>query len=483
MLRAFANAPMALGAVIWSPHRTTLIAKAAFALRDDGTFDIEPTLAPLALDTFDPQGEIVYPTDFAPYKPACDVVVGGGDALERRTAGSLIVGTLACSVESTESLGPRESFCPSGDPSDPEVQATWMDGRMEFSRFQCAGPRQRMPWPEGALQIELARGPLSQRARWLGPWPSLVLEDPAGARRPIAMPLDTIVLFPSERRLIGVWRAIVDTPVPGEHRAFLHLPQLGREEVSTWSEIAVGLPSTLRARPVSSSPAVAHAAVEGTVIAAGHAPMAWPFASEMTAARDDASPPEPEPEPEQTQMATFRTPARTLPFRREDDPVRPSRPAPSDFGALRAEGRGQVRPAWDVRETTQSIQSVSAWAPGLVHSPPMEAPLAERDPPRLAEAPAMFPGASQGIQHRPPQAEVAAPGPLGAGPNRAARVNEPRPDDPSLQAAGPDGATVEAIRREIWKGERPLATVLAEHGMTEPQWRAALRKRAAKPGV
>jgi len=308
--------------------------------------------------------------------------------------------------------------------------------------------------------------------------------------------------------LIGVWRAILDTPVQGEHRAYLHLPQLGRGEVSTWSETAVGLPGTLRARPVSSSPAVAQAAVDGTVIAAGHAPMAWPFASEMTAARDDASPPEPE--PEQTQMATFRTPTRTLPFHREDAPVRPSRPASSDFGALRAEGRGQVRPAWDVRETTQSVQSVSGWKPGSVRSPMAGAPLVESAPPRLAEAPALVGGTSQAFQYRTkdantegrrpgwwhqdhgggglptdlrtPQAEVAAPGPLGAGPAERAAMGESRPDDPSLQTAGADRATVEAIQREIWKGDRPLATVLAEHGMTEPQWRA-LRKRAAKPGI
>lgn len=455
-VRAFANAPVALGAVVWSAQRTTLIAKAAFALRDDGTFEIEAWAEPLALDTFDERGELVYPTDFAPYKPACDVVVGGRDALERQSAGQLIIGSLVCNVEPAESLGPRESFCPCGDPSSPEVQSTWMDGRMEFSRFQSAGPRQRMPWPEGPLQVELIRAPLSQRARWLGPLPSLVLEEPGGTRRPIAMRLDTIILLQGARRMIGVWRAIVDTPTPGEHRVYVHMGAPERGDSAAWSEVALALPSLLRA-PVPSQPGGApRAPVDHTVVAGGHAPMAWPFAGQ--AAADEPMPDH----LERTRAVAVRTPARTLPFRREEGAATGSRAAPSDFAALRAEGRAPVRPAaWDARETT-SIASLSQPYPAaMISTAPAEPP-----PPVFAS------------QAAPPPAFV--PAPVAAPP--APLLASPPPDQRSGQEeAERERAMVEAVQREIWKGERPLATILSEHGITEPAWRA-LRKRAGKRG-
>lgn len=39
---------------------------------------------------------------------------------------------------------------------------------------------------------------------------------------------------------------------------------------------------------------------------------------------------------------------------------------------------------------------------------------------------------------------------------------------------------MKAIQREVWKGERPLAQILQEYGVTESDWREAKRARGKR---
>jgi hypothetical protein len=81
-----------------------------------------------------------------------------------------------------------------------------------------------------------------------------------------------------------------------------------------------------------------------------------------------------------------------------------------------------------------------------------------------------------------PSPVIDAPLPLPAAPAPAslsspASAPEPTPEPVSAEAR------LRVIQRAIWKGERPLQEILAEHGLTELEWRAMKRASTRKPGA
>jgi hypothetical protein len=54
------------------------------------------------------------------------------------------------------------------------------------------------------------------------------------------------------------------------------------------------------------------------------------------------------------------------------------------------------------------------------------------------------------------------------------------PKETAIVANDPDLDRLRLVQRAIWKGDRPTREILAEHGLTEIEWRALKRASARK---
>lgn len=518
---------IAAGVVAWplssaapgSGGRTTLIAKLELARSASGEYRLVDTPErTITLDQVDAAGELLFPTDFAPYKPQCDVIVIGA-AVAHRGPGRLAIGPSARAVEPGEGLGPRQSFCPEGDPLDSTVAELWSTGGIDFVRFQAAPPDRRIAWP-GPFELEYARGSLRVTGRVVGPFPRAFVLSADGMRvlGRVPMLLDTIALEPDRDRVILVFRAIYDRTYPANvperlaldlepnavfdlttvrrwHAARLLDPRAARLiaqkiaepedaptssmrfETQTMQPSATTSPETrLITHPVSFGPATPFRRPEQAP------PPSAPAAAAVFADKEETG-------------AVSRSKGPTLPFMRTATSRAAVPLTSSDLGALRAQGERPVTSGFGSDSTAFVRAPVPASSPSPAFVPSPSGPPAFAAPaPPVAFAPIAPPAAVPQPQGTIGQSlSLGGPSAFG-GSQPSPNVAPPPAATHSAAAAGPSGGSkvpaesaaaaeeerVNRILKEIWKGDRTLSQILEEHGISEVEWRV-LRRKASKP--
>ncbi|MFO0615810.1 MAG: DUF2169 domain-containing protein [Polyangiaceae bacterium] len=525
-------------------ERATVIVKITFLVAPPGVLRVAPpdALEPLTLDAFDADGGLVYPSDFAVHKPSCDVVVVGRDVALRAAEGSIGVNGGDKRARPRESLGPRETFCMNGDPTDPYALRVWSSGKVDFARFQSAPPDQRIPHPRGAFTVRYQRDGVSLEARFNGPEPTVQLLERSGRRvGSVPLTLDTIALRPSDQRACLVWRGVATYPA-GTTVAAVDLHGAQPSDPFSWPRASVAEPSKLRNRervtdaggdparteepadrdrtafvqalPPSGNPlpfstgapnsvrsgstqflsALPPESPEGgasdfrsgeTRLVTSFRPgAATPF--EGASARAD----EHDPSREGTAPRVERVRASTLPFKRvtadTGPPPSSERLTADDFAKLRS-NQTPVVEAWRAAEGTRMTRGMPALPSMDGSAPPGSAPFAPPPSeandarggfPPVVGAPLRALGAGALVGLPPVVTPMIAPAISSAPTAAPAR-------DGGAGALAPDGSATSdsaskdklvAIQREVWNGERLLADILADHGMTELEWRAEKRK-------
>lgn len=235
----FARLPCSVGLVRWATGRFTIVVKVTLRAPSSGLAPASspgptgPALSPgsmgpggsaplawsdapdpVSLDVVDGAGALVYPSDFAPYKSACDVLVAGAEIGARAADGLIAIDRAEKRVAAKASLGARETFCPSGDPTAPAAMRVWSQPNADFSRFQAAPPDQRIAHPRAPFAVQYRRGDVAIDARFEGGEPTVRLLDrnTQSSVAAIAMALDTILVAPREERVTLVWRGVGVTP-------------------------------------------------------------------------------------------------------------------------------------------------------------------------------------------------------------------------------------------------------------------------------
>jgi hypothetical protein len=505
---------LAVGGVVWPDGRRTVFVKLTLEPTSEGALVLSAEQRDASLDITGAHGEVLVPSDFAPYKPACDVVVIERSAAARAEPGTLIVGGARFDVGPRESLGPRAIFCPDGNPNDPESEALWSGPRGDFNRFQAAEPQRRLPFPQPPLDLLMQRGHTNVRWRFTGPVPRgyQLTRDASAVEFALPLALDTVLLDPAEARVVLLFRGVLAARADGitvidaswersldvgRFRAFTPikpvsphtvarggLPPLALTGASHDDEtralsgvpLSAALPFAPRTSVASSQPpSSARAAAEDATIAAVHtvaieptrAAAAHTVAIEPTraaAAHTVAI--------EQTRAADSdgkspRTRASTLPFApsRTRDAASRRKLSAAELAALRE----QPAPS-------------SPWGQDETHAlarPPLAPPPIELAPPPIEPAPLRAPSA-------PPERVAAILPQLGyvpstTGPSALTEAHRAEPrqvatSTPVVEEVTP-AQIVADVQKEIWKATEPLAAILARRGLTEAQWRE-LKKQA-----
>jgi hypothetical protein len=472
--------PIFAGAVAWPDGRTTIVVKLTLAVGATGKLEPASTQDPLTLDVTDGRGEIVYPSDFAPYKPSCDVSIVGEAVADRGGPGRVYLDALVKAVEPRETLGPRQTFCPSGDPTDAAAFALWTTGGIDFARFQIAPPDRRLPWPTHGFNLGYARGALTLSTRFDGPTVRgyVLSQDATRILARVPLPLDTVLFDPVQRRAWLLFRGVY-APSAGAlvSRCAIEpstMPMHDAHAMASWRASPLATPSASRsasrARPADRGAPVAPD--ETRVLSGPIASASLPFASqrapqvpqprEPSALHDLADAPTVlGPHHADVTSPAIRAPAKTLPFQRPTAPTEQATTplSPQDLGELRARGAQHVPNAWEAGSETR-VARPTAPAPA---APARNEPVAVAPPAR-----AMF------------QLQAAPPPPVTFSEARPAARSEELPPAPSVGHAPLTEARFQEIVQEVWKGERPLAETLARHGLTEEEWRELKRARAKR---
>jgi hypothetical protein len=432
--------PSVVGVLAWPWGRATVIVKVTSKVGLDGNFAEVPleSREPLRLDTFDEAGHLLHATDFAPYKPACDVIFVGRDATLRPAHVVARVAGRELHLEPGAPLGPRESILDGGDPTrSPEL---WSGADADFSRFHSARPSHRMACPAGDFDVDVRLDDARLVGRFVGPSPRATVTSIDGGRvfARAQLALDTIGLAVRPGMLVTTFRGLLDHRVPAED-ARLVIELCDRYGIVAaeprWSVVSPVVPSSA-ARGVAPSGGAAVAPPDRTVAA-----------PEGTA---EISP------------AIGRSRATTLPFERGGAPSKPKPPPSADFAALRA-ATSEVVPAWGSDEGTLLV--VPRGASPIAKSAPAAIPAPVRP---IAPHPGSTP--------TPVAPTAVAPTPVV--PTPAARLSAP-PLQPAPTPPPAGAERVAAIQREIWNGDRTLQDILREHGLSELEWRA-LRREARR---
>jgi len=458
MIREYVTSlPVAVGTVRWPAElrRVTLVVKMRLQLSVTGELvPVGPNdIDALSLDSVDERGELLYPSDFAPYKVSCDFFVAGPSALDRAGGGHIAVGTIERRCQPREALGPLENFCRDGDPTEPAAERVWSSGRIDFSRFQSVPPSQRLPFPRAPFVIRYMRSASRLSARYVGPEPRARLIDPtiAGADTLVPLALDTIAIRPDQYGMTLVFRGV------GIPRTFNETVVIDRGE-------GIDLTRAHRFRLVEPSMLTAADSAPSQTITSTQGPF--------------------------RQTAMTMDPARhigaALPFVASQAPSSRNflddRPAPAitprDFAQLR-ESAPNVADAHDALSGTVALRADDVWRSPAAppNAPPPTAPIAS----------AWSSGAPSRVDM--PQtvgtALVATPAATRTNDEPSVSVASARSAPTASKPAAPSAeaeldAKLAQIQKEVWKGEKPLADILAAHGMTELEWRAQKRARSGR---
>lgn len=472
-----ASHALSVGLVEWSSQRVTLIVKIALQQDGSGRLSLALRAPPVAIDAFDPEGNLLSASDFAPYKPACDVYVVE-EADGRTDAGRLLLGPLEIAVARGETLGARESTFDAGDPTS--ARDAWTQPSFDFGSFQSSPKTRRIPWPQGGFDVHLDRGDMRLHAKVNGPFPraSVVAADGALVVARPALVLDTIAIDARAAELVLCFRGLVEDATgalagcslridlldgegnPARHAAYRAVTPLRPGETTPPSLVG----------PLTDDTTTTTARIGGFDV-------------------------------ERTAVAPMATPAaRSLPFvgaERRLFPDEPPRPGIT-LDALRAQVAQEVPPAWEAMEGTvairrpaaidAAIRSADARGPTMPLVAPPPSPVAPPPPPVALPPPPQvaLPPSSQSTSS-PPSASLGNAAGLPTAAPRALVTEEPstttddRPAGPLSAAAAADTELIATVQREMWKGERALPEILAEHGLTEQAWGAL--KLAARRSI
>lgn len=416
--------PVAVGLVPWPYPRTTIVVKATLELGPGGLLAPVTTardVEPLHLDVSDATGRLVAATDFAPYKPACDVLVAVQDEREHGSPGRLVLGPLDRAIAPFEPLGPVPTVMPGGDPGgDP---ASWAGVDARYERLQSAPPERQIPWPLGELAIDYRRGPWPFLAHHPGLLPRVELAFPDGERLQVPMALDTIEIVAIRRRVAVSFRGIAaHERDPSSARLAIELvDRLGFALGSARWQPAAAETAADRRAPVRGAQQSFTDVVEVTALAMRSPAAALPFA------RPDPAP-------------------RALPFTPPAAPGAPSTALdPHAFAALR---RARAAPAAQPLDEALAVEETGTGTASVPASPAY-----------------VLPPAVRAIEEPPPAAPRALPADAEAPPDASELERWMR--------------ACAAVRVALWSGQ-PLADVLAARGLDEAAYRAteARLKRA-----
>lgn len=473
-----------VGLARWPAKKATAIVK--LVMEPDARSWLEPlSFAPLVFEVSDDDGEVLYPSDFALYKPLCDLVVGGAVG-RQRGPGHLRVGDRLLSFDPQESLGPRPSLAPGGDPTHPVFAAALERGEIDPAREQIASPARRIPWPAQPFMVDYARADLRFATFFPGPFPralvSTLAEDRPLCR--VALALDTITLFPDLRRVVVVFRGVFDTPDEPWWLAVDTAQGAGLdpEAARAWPYAEIATPTTLRPPPPTRSPSRIGPMTDVTAEATPHIPRnPLPFARKVDRSPSSAPPPISDETTHTEPMLELAELAQGLPFvgdaaaherrglSREElealrrDPIVPPAASIESTALTQRPGGAPGRPP---RPTLTWVSATSAEVVGgVVH-------------PIVLGVPTVAPASAPAAPDAPPPS---APARRSTVTLLSATEDSPRTPAPSRPPGAPpsEEALVKKLLALLWKGERASGEILAEHGLDEESWRA-LRKRHAK---
>ncbi len=343
------------GAISWPAGRTSIVVKLPLRLRA-GAFVWVPEATPLSVDLVGDDGRLLYPSDFVPFKPRCDVIVLGEPPDACTAPAEVALGTWRCRAAVREQLGPRDTFCAGGDPTTDAALAVWGQPGFDFSRFQAASPGWRIPWPVSPFWVEYKRGGVHVAGSVKMTSPRALILNTATRKvlSRIALVLDTVLLDPAQSGLTLVFRGLFDRTSASAGADLLALdledvPAMDGRATVRW------LPTTLATlAPEARSP-------NGAVAAPS-----W----------EDATSP------------VIRPHAMTLPFAGRGGPGRRAPLTPGDLASLRDQGRRRVEGASAVGSETKLVRSPAAWAdPPPAFDPPPSSAGAPRSAPTSQTAP------------------------------------------------------------------------------------------------
>ena len=208
---AVCHADVPLGIVTWPSGGLvfTLIVKLTYDVWSH-TSVVSMSREPLTLERVSPRGAVIYPSDFAPYKTACDVVLVGEDATRSDGQGMLSVGALEKPIAPGASLGAHPLPGAHGNPYDPLLGARWARSGFDFRAFQSAPEDQRIPFPMFPLPIAYVRGGERIVTSLSPTGAQAMLIDESGRLPPseIALRADFVGLEPSRGRCHVVLRGV-----------------------------------------------------------------------------------------------------------------------------------------------------------------------------------------------------------------------------------------------------------------------------------
>jgi len=211
-----ARSPIRVGIVPWPdrPNLSTVVVKLTYDVVSRASARLGAEQRPLQLDIPGDEGVVLHPTDFAPTKGLCDVVVVGAALLDPVGPARLAVDPVRKLVELPRDLGPRPGFGASGDPTDAKIHRAWGSATFDFDSFQCAPRDQRRPCTPLPVDVVYDLGATRVVTRIEGPAPGALLLDLAGWNAPRLLTLlaDTILIDPENGQISVVFRGVVDVP-------------------------------------------------------------------------------------------------------------------------------------------------------------------------------------------------------------------------------------------------------------------------------
>jgi len=406
--------PVSGGLVTWPSGRETVIAKVTVGMSPSGAFVPVSMPEPLSLDRASGAG-LSYPSDFAPYKPSCDVAVVGAAALERDQPGRLAVGSMTKTVDSLASLGARETFCPDGDPTEPSALEAWSSGQIDFVRFHATPPDQRTRWPSASFALDYARGPRLFTGRFDGPFvrAHVLAADGSRVLARIPMLLDTLLLDPAASRLYLVFRGLFDRTYPRTvaERLALDLTPNGVYDprfFAAWPVASLATPRSSRATATRASlvDAALTKSPETRLITGPISSVALPFGTKSEPTQDEHSEtlmlsPAKAPTFDDATEPAGRQSAMTLPFTKPASASQPGvsavRLTADDLQSLREGGETPIREAWEAGNET--FMGIPGTRPGASPAPQPPAPESRA---QVAPSPAALPAASSPPPLQPP---------------------------------------------------------------------------------
>lgn len=219
-----AHERVCVGVLPWAQEvgRITLIVKLCFLIRPDGRLVRAPQAEALTLDQPLPGQQVLgYPSDFAPYKPLCDLVVVGQEVLAQDGVGQLNLecaelatgrpARLSATVPTRVSAGPSKWFCLNGNPTIPSARTLW-GGRapFDYAHFQSAPAAQRAPLPALPLSISYRRGSSALTARLEHAEPTALVIDRSGSAptQYVRLYVDTIAIDPTRQMVTVLHRGV-----------------------------------------------------------------------------------------------------------------------------------------------------------------------------------------------------------------------------------------------------------------------------------